>query len=417
MVLLFGISGLIILALFVAFYMAWNIGANDVANSMSTAVGSRAITVRQAVIIAAVLEAAGAILVGATVAETVRSGVVSPEDFSREIFIMGSLSAILAASIWITLATWKGMPISTTHSIIGALIGFGLVAKGPASVGWATVGQIALSWILSPLVAGGIAFVIFKIIVKGIFHKDDPPKAASRFGPIFLFSTMLLIFASAFMKTPLGDRMGLGGRDDLALALAILLASLLSLATHKRILKPRFFDKEKLGEYAEVEAVFRNLQIVTACYIAFAHGANDVANAIGPVAGVIYASGGTIGETAVIPIYLLVIGGVGIAVGVLTWGHKVMGTVGFKITEITNTRGFSMTFSAATTVLLASKLGMPVSTTHALVGAVMGVGLARGMSSLDFKVIKNIFASWMITLPVAAFTSAGIFIIARTLFL
>ena len=414
---LFTISLITLIALLIGFYMAWNIGANDVANSMATAVGSRAITVRQAVVIAAVLEAAGAILVGSMVAETVRSGVVSPDDFSTEIFIMGSLSAILAASLWITLATWKEMPISTTHSIIGALIGFGVVANGPGAVDWTRVMQIGASWVLSPVVAGILSYIIFRIIVKFIFNKEDPEKAARILGPIFLFATLMLIVSSALMKTPMGDRIGLEGRDGTALLISTLLSFIGSAIGYKLIVAPKIGKAAETGDdYAAVEAVFRRLQIFTSCYVAFAHGANDVANAIGPVAGVIQASQGTMDTHVAIPLYLLLLGGVGIAVGLLTWGYKVMKTIGFKITTLTNTRGFSVDFGAATTVLLASKLGMPVSTTHAVVGAVLGVGLARGLGAVDLKVIKKIVMSWLITLPIAAFTTAMIFLLARMVF-
>ncbi len=411
---------LVFLALLLGFYMAWNIGANDVANSMATAVGAKAITPRQAVLIAGFLEAAGAIFVGSHVADTVKKGIVDPAYFSADpnIFILGSIASILAASLWVTLATWKEMPISTTHSIIGALVGFGLVASGPGVVAWGKLGQVVLSWIISPLMGAFLAYLIFRVIIRSIFNSENPDRAAKNASPFLLFATFFIIFLSLFLKTPLGKTLGMADNVPMSVMYATVGAFVGSAAGFFVLVRPALKTEEsKNGDYKRVEAIFRRLQILTSCYVAFAHGANDVANAIGPVAGVVQAlSSGVVGAKAEVPVYLLLMGGVGIAVGVFTWGYKVMKTIGFRITELTNTRGFSVDFGVATTVLMASKLGMPVSTTHTVVGAVVGVGLARGLAAIDLRVIKDIVVSWVVTVPVAAATSAGIFLLLRAAF-
>lgn len=412
---------LLIIAITLGLYMAWNIGANDVANSMATAVGAKAITPLQAVFIAGVLEAAGAILVGSHVADTVKKDIVDTTGFDVNVIIAGFLAAILASCLWITLATWRGLPVSTTHSIIGALVGFGMVAKGGSVIEWFTLVKVVMSWILSPLVGAIIAYIVFRLIVKFIFNRNDPERAAHISSPIVLYLTFFIILASLLMKTPFGKQfLGIGKEEILyPLFLAAIFAVVPAFLGYFIIVRPVLKKiKKKNGDYSKVEAIFRRLQIITSCYVAFAHGANDVANAIGPVAGVIQAIlEGTIGTKAEVPIWLLVIGGLGIAIGVFTWGYRVMKTVGFKITKLTNTRGFSVDFAAATTVLLASKLGMPVSTTHTVVGAVIGVGLARGISAIDFRVVGKIFLSWVITVPIAGITTAVIFIIAKFVFL
>ncbi|MCK4718543.1 MAG: inorganic phosphate transporter, partial [Thermoplasmata archaeon] len=303
---------LILVALLVGFYMAWNIGANDVANSMSTAVGAKAITLKQAVVIAAVLEAAGAILVGSSVADTVKKGVIDPQVFGPSLFILGSLSAILAASIWVTISTWKEMPISTTHSIIGSLIGFGiisgsmgLVPGGVGVVGWGKVGHIALGWVISPFMAALIAYIVFRIIVRLMFENERPDEAARKRSPIFLGATIFLVVISFLLKTPFGKSLGVADNVPMALGIALLAAIASSYLGYIFLILPAIAKaKDTDGDYARVEIVFRRLQIITSCYVAFAHGANDVANAIGPVAGVIQASQGTMEAKVAIPLYL-----------------------------------------------------------------------------------------------------------------
>lgn len=386
---------LIIIAIFAGLYMAWSIGANDVANSMSTAVGAKAITLRQALLIASVLNFLGAVLVGKHVTDTIQKGILNIYTSGGELalsehsIMLGFLGALLSAGIFVTLATWKELPVSTTHAVIGGVIGFGLIKGGVELVKWKTVGAVATSWVLSPLVGGAIAFIMFKIIAYFVLATDEPLKSAKKAGPVFIGLTIFIIFLSIFMKTRIGNLLGYELKTYIFLSLLIgFIASLAGFFILKRM-KGRGYDI--------VEALFRRLQIMTSCYVAFSHGANDVANAIAPV-GIVLA----LAWKHVDAVYLLALGGAGIAIGITTWGYKVIRTVGGRITALTNTRGFAIDFSAATVVLVASKLGMPISTTHTVVGAVIGVGLARGLDAVDLSVIKKIIYSWLLTLPASA---------------
>jgi len=413
----------------VAFYMAWSIGANDVANSMATSVGAKAITFKQAVLIAGTLNILGAILVGKHVTHTIKGEIIKisadaqgnilPGDVNA--LILGFLASILAAAIWVTLSTWKEMPISTTHSIIGALVGFGLIQWGVCCVNWAQLGFVASSWVLSPVFGCIIAFFVFKIIVKLIFAKEEPVESAKIVGPFIIGSTAFLITAALLLETTLSEQLGISGNYLVIFLIAIFV--LISITSISLFLL-RKIKAHGLEDYTTVEGIFRKMQVITACYVAFSHGANDVANAIAPVAGIMgIVEGSTQGMVKIsalnaeIHIELLLLGGIGIAIGCMTWGRKVMKTVGGKITHLNHTRGFSVEFAAATTVLAASKLGMPVSTSHTVVGAVIGVGLARGLDAIDMSVIKKIVTSWLLTVPVAAATAAGIFVILKTLFI
>ncbi len=392
-------------AVLLGLYVAWNVGSNDVANSMATAVGARAITYRQAILIAAILNFVGAVFIGSHVTETVRKGIISVDFISRpEDLVLGFLCALLSAGLWITLSTWKSLPISTTHSIIGAILGFGLIQGGVGIINWRKLIEVFLSWIISPIFAGILSFLIFRLIVRGIFFSPNRKKAISIFSPLLIIFTVSIIFFSLVFKTPLGKRMEgylwimpvLGGITALLLWLWI---------------------RKFLVRRARVETVFRRLQIFTSCYMALSHGANDVANAIGPVAS-IYAilKFGSAGAKIPVPVWLLAVGGLGIALGISTWGYRVMQTVGKRITRLSNTRGFSIDFSAATSILIASKLGMPVSTTHAVVGAVVGVGLAKGLEAVDLRVLKQIVASWILTLPLTIVSTIFFYKIAKMIF-
>jgi PiT family inorganic phosphate transporter len=408
---------ILIIAFGAGFYMAWSIGANDVANSMASAVGAKAITQKQAVLIAGVLTIVGAVFLGAHVSGTISKGIVNPNDFVdsnpdnvARMVMLGALAAILAASIWVTLATWKSMPISTTHSIVGAMIGFGLVAGGWGVVSWDVVGKVALSWILSPLFGCILAFVVFKLITKLILGKEDTLAWGKKLAPFFISATFFIIFMSLLLKTRLGEIVIPPPHNQLLWALIIssMVAAGTGIAGY--LIIRRIQQRTKEG-YDEVEEIFRKLQIMTSCYVALAHGANDVANAIGPMATIFTInSEGSLPDEVSIPVYLLALGGIGIAVGIMTWGYKVIRTLGSKITKLTNTRGFAVDFGAATTVLIASKLGMPISTTHTVVGAIIGVGLARGLEAIDLRIIKKIVASWLITVPIAAVTCALIYL-------
>jgi PiT family inorganic phosphate transporter len=395
----------------IGFYMAWSIGANDVANSMSTAVGAKAITHKQAVVIAGVLVFFGAVLVGPHVAKTIKDEIINVENIQSDLLIIGFISALLAAAIWATLSTWKEMPISTTHSIIGALMGFGIIAGGIGSVNWLKIGSVAASWVLSPIFGCIIAFLVFKIIVRLIFAKDEPVGAAKIVGPIIIGVTGFLVSTSLLFKTTINETYNIS--DFQGLLISILVAFIIGIISIFLLRKTKPTREE---DYFTVENIFRKLQVGTSCYVAFSIGANDVANAIGPVAGIIpLVENGALSSEASVPIWLLALGGVGIAFGALTWGRKVMKTVGERITSLTNTRGFSVDFGAATTVLVASRLGMPISTSHTVVGAVIGVGLARGLQAVDLSVIKKIVVSWLLTLPIAAGTSIAIFLLLRTI--
>ena len=396
----------------IGFYMAWSIGANDVANSMATAVGAKAITFKQAVLIAGILNFAGAILLGPHVAGTIKGGIVKGSIIADpHTLLLGFVASLLAAALWVTLSTWRELPISTTHSVIGALIGFGIIAGGVSSIDWSVMGKVASSWVLSPVVGCIIAFFVFKVIVKTIFAKDEPVKAAKIVGPLAIGITAFLIVSSLFLKTKLSEMSGVSDLSQVLLISTVISAIACIIA----MFLLRNIEAKSVEDYATVEGIFRKLQIVTSCYVAFSHGANDVANAIAPVAAIIPLANGEMSLTAGIPTELLALGGIGIAFGCMTWGRRVMKTVGGRITSLTNTRGFSVDFAAATTVLVASKLGLPISTSHTVVGAVIGVGLARGLEAIDLSVIKKIVVSWLLTVPIAAATSAVIFICLRAI--
>ena len=395
----------------IGFYMAWNIGANDVANSMATAVGAKAITLKQAVLIAGILNFLGAVLVGSHVTDTIKGKIVDPSIIGNShILLLGFISSLIAASIFVMLSTWKEMPISTTHSVIGALIGFGITASGFTCVNWVKVGEVAASWIISPIAGMILAFIVFKIIVKLIFSKDDPVKSTKIIGPGLIGATAFMIALSLLTKTNLSDMLQMN--DNLKIVLMSILVGVVIFIISAILL--RKIKSKGPEDYTTVERIFRKLQIITSSYVAFSHGANDVANAIGPVSAIFSLSTtGILNPVAQVSPILLALGGTGIAIGCLTWGHKVMRTLGYKITSLTNTRGFSVEFGAATTVLIASKLGLPISTSHTVVGAVIGVGLARGLGAVDLGVIKKIVYSWLLTLPSAAALSAIIFIFLR----
>ena len=322
---------LFILMLAAAAYMAWNIGANDAANSMATSYGSKALTLRQIIFVASILEFCGAFFFGKRVTHTVGKGIVPIDLLDPHIVAIGAFAAILSAGIWVTISTYYHLPVSTSHSIVGAMVGFGLAAVSEKfipleSIRWGVLYKIVLSWVISPISGAILAFVIFSLI------------------RVVILSRM---------------------------------------------------------EVERVERIFRYLQVATACYVAFAHGSNDVANAVGPISATFGFS-----ET---PAWVLALGGLGIAIGVATWGYRVIETVGKRITELTPTRGFSAEFATATTVLSASYLGMPISTTHTLVGSVLGVGFAGGLASVDLSVVKRIIYSWVLTIPAAAMLTISIY--------
>jgi PiT family inorganic phosphate transporter len=413
--------GFILMAMAVVFglYMTWGIGANDVANAMGTSVGSGAITVKQAIIIAALFEFAGAFIAGGNVTKTIRKGIIDPSSIvnNPEILVFGMLAALLAAAIWLMIASSRGWPVSTTHSIVGAVIGFAMVGIGVDAVQWVKVSQIAASWVVSPLLGGIIAFMLMMSIRRLILNTENPFQSAKRWGPAYIFLVGFIISLVTMFK-------GLKHLNiDLSVGMSFVVAVLFGVALAvigwiliRRIQIDPAADRD--FHFASVEKVFTPMMIFTACAMAFAHGSNDVANGIGPLAAVvsIVQSGGEVTQKATLPLWILALGGAGIVVGLATMGYRVMKTIGSGITQLTPSRGYCATLAAAATVVLASRTGLPVSTTHIAVGAVIGVGLARGVGAIDLRVIGNIVVSWVVTLPVGGVLAALFFFTLKGMF-
>jgi len=412
-------------------YMAWNIGANDVANSMADAVGSGALSVKNAVIAAGICEFAGAVLVGSHVTDTIRKGIVDPsalasmpgmlEGEPAALLVIGMSAALLSAAIWLNFSTWTGMPVSTTHSIVGAVAGFGIVAAGIGSVNWGKMVQIVASWFISPIAGGLMAFIIFKIISRMILGREQPTKAAIKVTPYIVFFLAMVVTLATIYK---GFKHVLKGIDWLTDTHTLLIAVFISIVSTiiSRIhVKKKLRDKESLPlaqQLELVEEVYIPLVIISSCAVAFAHGANDVANSVGPLAAVAnILKTGTVEMKVPVPLWILVLGGAGIVLGLGTYGYRVMATVGTKITEITPTRGVAADIAATATVLICTRMKLPVSTTHTLVGAIMGIGLARGLAGIDSRVAKKIFKSWLITVPAAAVVCIIFFLLGRAFLL
>jgi PiT family inorganic phosphate transporter len=388
-------------------FMAWGIGANDVANAMATSVGSKALTIKQAILVAAIFEFAGAVLAGGEVTSTIRKGIVDADllvgmDDGPKLLVYGMLAALLAAGTWLLIASRNGWPVSTTHSIVGAIVGFAAVGVGVDAVQWGKVGEIVMSWVISPVTAGFIAYLIYRSVQKLILSQEDPLEKAKRYVPVYMFLAAFTITLVTILKGLKHVGLELSLRDSYLLAFAIAFGiALLGAAAIARI-KPDP-KAEKSQHFYTVERVFGVLMVLTACGMAFAHGSNDVANAIGPLAAVIsLATTGTISAKSSLPIWVLVLGGGGIVVGLATFGRHVIATVGKKITQLTPSRGFAAELAAATTIVIASGTGIPVSTTHTLVGAVLGVGMARGIEAIDLRVVARILVSWVVTIPAGA---------------
>lgn len=468
---------LIILVLLVGFYMAWNIGANDVSNAMGTSVGSGALTLAKAIVIAAVLEFCGAFFLGSNVSQTMQSGIIDPTYFQSNpsIFLYGMLAALFATSIWLQVASYFGWPVSTTHAIVGAILGFGVIIGGFSTVKWVEVGSIALSWVISPAISALFSYIIFSILQRKILYAMNPVAATKRAIPIYagiLFATFTisllfgglknlsfklssleaiglsigvgiiayLITLWIIYKSKVQDGFDMGVKPNHAQQVFSLNKTLKHLqkvklvsegATREEVsnilnsvrtltdsLSEKTSKHKRLSQYHLVEKMFGYLQVLSACYVAFAHGANDVANAIGPVAAALdVIKHNSVNVTPNIPVWLLALGGAGIVVGLATWGWRVIQTIGKKITELTPTRGFSAEFGAAVTILVASKLGLPISTTHCIVGAVLGVGLARGISALNLRTLRDIALSWIITIPSSAIVCIIVFYIIKAIFI
>jgi PiT family inorganic phosphate transporter len=408
---LLGVSPVIWIAGALALYMAWGIGANDVANAMGTSVGSGSLTIRRAILVAGVLEFTGAFLAGGHVTDTVRKGILDTSEFAArpELLTYGMLASLAAAATLLLGATRIGLPVSTTHSIVGAIVGFGSVGLGFGAVNWGKVAQIVASWVTSPLMGGALAFMIFHLVQRTVLNRRDPMEAAKSAGPFFVFAVFFIIGLVTMFKGL--KHVGL----DLDFTQAVLRAGAIAAvaAVVARMVLKRIKPQPQAANgsrFRDVERVFAILVIMTASSVAFAHGSNDVANAIGPLAAIINVEQGLgLASTAPVAPWMLVVGGIGIVIGLATLGYRVIETIGKKITELTPSRAFAAELAAATTIVLASRLGIPVSTTHILVGSVLGVGLARGIGALDSRVVGRILVSWVATLPIAAALSIFFF--------
>ncbi len=410
---------LITIAIVFGFFMTWGIGANDVANAMGTSVGSNAITVKQAIVIAAIFEFAGAFLAGNHVTKTIRKGIIDPDSIASqpEILVFGMLAALLAAAIWLLVASWKGWPVSTTHAIVGAIVGFGIAGIGMDAVQWAKIGTIVASWIVSPLVGGVLAYLLMISIRALILNRKHPFKMAKRWAPMYVFMVGFIVSLVTVFKGLKHLNIDLSIAQSLVVAIATgALVSLISWLLIRKIEIDANADRN--FHYASVEKVFTPMMLFTASAMAFAHGSNDVANGIGPLAAVvsIIQSGGELAQKATIPVWILLLGGGGIVLGLTTMGYRVMQTIGSQITPLTPTKGFCATLAAAATIVIASRTGLPVSTTQIAVGGVIGVGMARGIAAIDLRVVGGIFISWLITLPVSGILAALIFFVLKAVF-
>jgi PiT family inorganic phosphate transporter len=413
--------GLIFIGLACAFgfFMAWGVGANDVANAMGTSVGSKALTIKQAVIVAAIFEFAGAYLAGGQVTATIRKGIIDTSTIvdSPDLLVYGMLASLLAAGVWLLVASRAGWPVSTTHSIVGAIVGFAAVGIGFEAVKWAKVGTIAMSWVTSPVLAGALAYVLFRSVQYLILDTTHPLQSAKKYVPYYIFLVGFIIALVTMFKglKHLGMELDTGTSYLIAVGIGIIAALI-----GKFFIGRLHFDPgaDRDFHYTNVEKVFGILMMFTACAMAFAHGSNDVANAVGPLAAVvgIVESGGQVAQNSAMPVWILLLGGVAIVIGLITYGHKVIATIGSNITELTPSRGFAATLAAATTVVIASSTGLPISTTHTLVGGVLGVGLARGIAALNMNVVRTIFLSWVITLPAGALLSILFFFTLKGMF-
>ena len=399
-------------------FMAWGIGANDVANAMATSVGSKALTIKQAILVAAIFEFAGAFLAGGQVTSTIRKGIIdaSAVESNPELLIFGMLAALLAAAVWLLIASRKGWPVSTTHSIIGAIVGFAVVGIGVDSVHWAEVGKIAVSWVVSPMLSGVLAFVIFMSVQKLILSTDDPLKNARKYVPFYIFAVGFILALVTLLKglKHIGLDLSTGESVMVALASGFVAMGIGILAIKRIKIIP---DEDVDFRFTNVEKIFGVLMIFTACGMAFAHGSNDVANAVGPVAAIVsIVKTGAVAQQSELSTWILLLGAVGIVLGLATYGWRVIRTVGKNITELTPSRGFAAELAAASTVVIASATGIPISTTHTLVGAVLGVGIARGIGALNLRVVRNIMLSWIVTLPAGAILAIVFFFLLKGVF-
>ena len=393
----------LIIATLIGLYMAANIGANDLANAMGTSVGSGALTLKQAVLISIITNVLGACLAGGHVTSTISKGIIDPALLANEPnrLMLGMFAALIAASLWVHVATYFGLPVSTTHAIVGAVVGFGIISVGAGAVSWGKIITIAISWIISPAAGALIGGGIYYFGEKKIISSSDPHAAAVHYAPSLIFLVVLVLILSFIFKGLKNLHIEIGFFYTLLLTIPFAAMAGFFGRTWVRWQVQRKRELQPNSQrYSPVESVFAQLQVLTACYVAFAHGANDVANAIGPLAAIFsVVKTKSVALQVEVPFWMLFAGGIAVGGGLLAFGTRVMQTIGKNITEITPIRGFCAEFGAATTILICSRLGLPVSTTHVLVGSVVGVGIMRGMGTLDLRILKNIGLSWLVTLP------------------
>lgn len=408
------------LACGVGLWMTWGIGANDLANIMSPAMGSRAISVKQAVLIAVLFEIAGAFLGGAHVTETIRSGIIDVNLLADtpQLFIYGMLSVLFSGAVWITVASFLGMPVSITNAIVGALVGVGAIMLGIHSVHWQKVGYIAISWISSPTIAGVTAYLLFNSIKNTILGAEQPFASAKRYVPIYLFAVGIVLAMMTVVKGLNHFGIVLGAWK---IMLIVLVTAMFVLMTGLAAMS-RIFARAKMNRHLQfvyIEGMFSVLMAFTACAMVFAHGSNDVAIAVGPIVGIlgmVETSGYQFLQDGNLITYITLFGCFGVLLGLFMYGRKVIATVGSAITTLTPSRAFAATLAASSTVVVSTSTGIPVSATQTLVGAVFGVGLARGIDALNLNVIRNIFMSWIVTIPAAAGLATIFFYILRAVF-
>ena len=410
---LFGIPLILISSAILGFFTAYGVGANDVANAMGTSVGSKVLTIKQAVLVAAVFEFLGAFLAGGGVTQTIRKGVIDPAlfDGNLEILIYGMISALFAAGTWLLVASLRGWPVSTTHTIVGAIVGFGIYALGINEINWTVVGNIGLSWITSPLSSALVAGLFYYICKTYIIDNDSRFKGLIIRMYIFLagFAIALITVTKGLKNIFKQQELFVSFQESVSIsAIAALLFTFIFY----------YFSKAKLKQSVDSESQFAYLMIFTSCAVAFAHGSNDVANAIGPLAAINQATNQLLNQpyTLETPLWILFLGATGIVIGLATLGYRVMKTIGENIVKLTPSKGFSAQLAAALTVVIASQLDMPVSTTHTLVGAVIGIGLVEGASTINFNSVRTSVLSWVVTLPAGALLSIAFLELFTNLF-
>ena len=410
---LFGIPLILISSAMLGFFTAYGVGANDVANAMGTSVGSKVLTIKQAVLVAAVFEFLGAFLAGGGVTQTIRKGVIDPAlfDGNLEVLIYGMISALFAAGTWLLVASLRGWPVSTTHTIVGAIVGFGIYALGINEINWTVVGNIGLSWITSPLSSALVAGLFYYICKTYIIDNDSRFKGLIIRMYIFLagFAIALITVTKGLKNIFKQQELFVSFQESVFMsAIAALLFTFIFY----------YFSKAKLKQSVDSESQFAYLMIFTSCAVAFAHGSNDVANAIGPLAAINQATNQLLNQpyTLETPLWILFLGATGIVIGLATLGYRVMKTIGENIVKLTPSKGFSAQLAAALTVVIASQLDMPVSTTHTLVGAVIGIGLVEGASTINFNSVRTIVLSWVVTLPAGALLSIAFLELFTNLF-